>query len=504
IAIVSMGFHEVQSDLTLSSHAYLGYVFSISLKTYQKLPYDIQQILVNTARELTSYERQQTQKKEQQLLEVIRQAGVNIHSLSEQQRLSFAEKTKHIPALFEEIIGADILSKTEELLIDKYISKNTNEMPIIIGVDADLSMDAKVSGLAIKRGASIAIDEINLNGGVLGRKMVLLVRDNKGLPSKGISNIEYFSQHPNLIAVIGGLHSAVVIAELEVIHKLAIPLLASWSSAEKVTDHSYKPNYVFRLSANDKLVGPFIINQVIKNYSKPAILLENSIWGKENLKTMQQSLKDKGLQFVQIETFNRGEEDFSLSLSRIRQSGANAIIMIANPFEGQNIVKSMARQESRLPLFSHWGIIGGDFWKQTRESLKKIDLTFFQTFSFLSKLNDNAQFLGEMYLQRYGLDSVSQISAPAGVAQSYELVHLLAQAIKQAGSINFDSKKTASITRSTVRQAMENIKSYNGVFKMYSPPFSTVNHNALDESDYIMAKFDQTGAIIPIQKSSNN
>ncbi|MBT3197738.1 MAG: TRAP transporter substrate-binding protein, partial [Gammaproteobacteria bacterium] len=59
VAIVSMGFHEVQSDLTLSNHAYLGYVFSISSKVLATLPEDIQDILIETAKELTQWERRE-------------------------------------------------------------------------------------------------------------------------------------------------------------------------------------------------------------------------------------------------------------------------------------------------------------------------------------------------------------------------------------------------------------------------------------------------------------
>lgn len=86
VAIVSMGFHEVQSHLTLSEHAYLGYVFSFSEKRLAKLPQEIQFMLMETAKEVTPWEREETQKQEKKLIETIKSAGVIVQHLSPAQR----------------------------------------------------------------------------------------------------------------------------------------------------------------------------------------------------------------------------------------------------------------------------------------------------------------------------------------------------------------------------------------------------------------------------------
>jgi len=484
IAIVSMGFHEVQSHLTLSKHAYLGYVFSISSLSYKKIPQHLRDIIISSARETTSKERQTTHSKELELLETIAQAGVKIHTLDEQQRQQFAKKTAHIPGLFEGLIGVDLISKTEELLL-----KRSQQAKIIIGLDTDLSMDASISGLAIKRGAQLAIDEINAQGGVLGKKLRLWAKDHKGMPTKSISNIQQFAENPELVAVLGGQHSPVIIGAMEAIQNAAIPFLATWSSAAKVVDNGYQPNYVFRLSANDHLSAPYIIDYVLEKYQRPAILLENSAWGRGNLEIMRRRLEEKGLAFVQIEKFNRGDTDFPLRLSRIANADSDVIILITKPLEGQLLFTEMAQQDAPLPVISHWGIIGGDFWGQSRQALEKVDLSFFQTFSFLSAHNARAQVLANKYIDRYGLSSARQIKAPTGVVHSYDLVHLLALAIKQAESTD----------RNAIRDQLENLKPYKGVVKYYKPAFTAQQHDALNAGNYQMARFAQDGAIIPVK-----
>ncbi|MEJ1420934.1 MAG: DctP family TRAP transporter solute-binding subunit [Candidatus Sedimenticola sp. (ex Thyasira tokunagai)] len=488
VAIVSMGFHEVQSDLTISNHAYLGYVFSISEKVFDKLPGDIQEILISTARELTTWEREETHRREGTLLETIRQAGVRIHTLDTGAHRRFAAKTGYIPALFEEIIGADVLSKTEELMMVKRLAADGTNRPIIIGLDADLSLDAKISGLAIKRGATLAMDEINERGGVLGREFALLALNHRGMPSQGTRNIAKLVANSDVVGIIGGQHSPVIMAEKEMLQTNGIPFLASWSSTAEVVETTHEPNYIFRVSANDRLAGPFMIDYVLSEYKRPAIMLENSVWGRGNLRHMSSSLMEKGASFVQIEKFNRGDKNFSPLLDRINAAGADSIIMIAKPQEGQYIVNTLARQATPLSVISHWGITGGDFWKMNKSALSRVDLSFFQTVSLLDSANKPAMDLGKSYAAHYGIDSSRQIKAPTGVAHAYDIVQLMALAIEQAGTTE----------RAAVRNALENLPPYQGVVKRYDPVFTATEHDALTVEDYRMAKFDEDGAIVPL------
>ncbi|MBF0264729.1 MAG: TRAP transporter substrate-binding protein [Gammaproteobacteria bacterium] len=123
VAIVSMKFYEVQSHMTLSNHAYLGYVLSFSLQSFDKLPENIKQILIDAVNVATPWQRQETQKKEADFITSIKKAGVIVEELTPEQRQRFAEKTRAIADEFKLIIGADILSKTNEIIQSRQ-SKN--------------------------------------------------------------------------------------------------------------------------------------------------------------------------------------------------------------------------------------------------------------------------------------------------------------------------------------------------------------------------------------------
>jgi C4-dicarboxylate-binding protein DctP len=484
IAITSMGFHEVQSDLTLSNHAYLGYVLSISAQVFHDLPQDLRAILITSGREITPWERAETHRREQKLLEQIRAAGVRVHILDESQREAFSRLTAHIPERYETVIGPDILSKTEEILREKYPAEPGQHL--IIGLDADLSMDTWVSGLAIKRGARLAIDEINANGGVLGKSLELLVLDHGGQPSRGLSNIERLARNPSVVATLGGQHSSVLVAELPLLHDQQLPLLAAFSSAPGVVEHRYTPNFVFRASANNRLLAPFLAERLLQRYQRPAILAENSVWGESARQRLSAALAKHGVRFAAIESFNRGEQSLDVRLQRIERTGADVLVVIAKPLEAGILVRDLAQRAKPLPVISHWGIISDDFWQAHHDVLRKLDLEFFQTFLFTDKANPRARDLAQRYMQRYGVATPALIPAPSAVAQAYDLVHLLARAIGQAGS----SERTA------VRAALERLEPFQGVIREYAPAFTAERHEALDASDYHLARFAADGAIV--------
>lgn len=485
IAIVSMGFYEVQSDLTLSEHAFLGYVLSFSEKVFSKLPQNIRMILMDSAKEVTPWERQETQKREKQLLEVIKKAGVHIHRLNEEQRREFAKLTKHIPEKFEETIGANIISKTKELLYEKYGAFLDKKEHILIGIDADLSLGGKVAGLAIKRGVELAVSEINANGGLLGKPIEVIVKDHRVVSSKGVQNIKEFNNNLNLIAIIGGVHSAVIADEIDIIQKSKIPYIIPWAAAAQIVENGYKENYIFRVSANDRLASKFIVDYTMKTYKNPAILVENSIWGRSNIELMSECLAKLGSKAAIEIIYNRGQNSFESEISKIIASGADSIIMVSDSIESTKILQELSKREKLLPVISHWGVITGNFFEQNKMISAKVKLRFFQTFSFNNKLKYKN--LANSYMKKYKKENIQDIKTPAGVAQAYDAVHLLALAIQKTGSLN----------RTKVKIALENLPSFRGIVKNYSPAFSIANHDALDDNDYYMAKFNSDGLIVP-------
>jgi branched-chain amino acid transport system substrate-binding protein len=154
-----------------------------------------------------------------------------------------------------------------------------------VALVAATSGGSALSGEAIKRGLTIAIDEINAKGGVLGgSKIELVIRDEEGNPSKGVTAARDVIEREKAVAVFGGLHSPVGLAMLPVFHELKVPYVGTWAAATNITRNGRAPNFMFRVSANDDIVDHFLAKHVVEKLGKkkPGVILENTPWGASN------------------------------------------------------------------------------------------------------------------------------------------------------------------------------------------------------------------------------
>ncbi|MBF0434413.1 MAG: DctP family TRAP transporter solute-binding subunit [Magnetococcales bacterium] len=489
VAIVGLKIHEVQSHLTLSNHGYLGYVLAISGSVFQNLPGDIRTLLTTTGTELVAFERAETQRREIQFIEQVRKANVNVQTLTDGERQAFTVSAAHLPRHFESVIGPDILAKADDFFRSEP-SRKQNKQEIIVGFDSDLSTLSIRSSLGIKQGAMLAMDEINRSGGVLGRPLQLVCRDNKAMPSRGVQNFQDLAAMPEVVAILGGTFSTIAELEAREAQRIGIPNLVPWAAGADIIDYQQKPNFTFRLSANDHLAGPFLAQAATKQFGKVALLLENSVWGRGNLASMGQYLEGVGNAPVHVSWINRGETNWPPIVDAIRKSGADAIVLVANTMEGAGLVKELISDHGKghkiFPIIAHWGI--SNLWSQMGPLPPMIDLQILQTFSFNgNKTGNKAEQVLHLYQDFFFQGELETIPSPVGTAQAYDLIHLLAKAITRAGTTN----------RSAVRDALETIHDHDGLIKRYAPPFTPDRHDALDQNDYFLARFNAQGELIP-------
>lgn len=487
VAIVGMRFYEVQKHLTLSNHAYLGYAFSASKRVFETLSPDMRDVIQSAARELTVWEREETARREDKFIETIRAAGVEIHTLSPEERQRFSKVLAPIADKFGFEVGYDLLAKTEELRYAKQEQTPGGHSPLLIGLDADLSSNGAQGGGAIYRGVQLAVEDINREGGLLGIPLRMIARDHAASPGIGRQNIEHFAAMPELLAVVGGIHTAVVTEELEDIHRLRIPYLISWSSGHGLTAHAYRPSYTFRVSLTDNDVGPFLLERALKSGGPVAVLLERSAFGRSSETVLKPLIEKLPAGSVEIGWATAGDADIEAKIDELARHGARVLIMIANPAVSGAIVQAMARKEKPLPILAPWGVTAGNFWEQQQAALQHVDLRFVQTV-----LVDDARNRPQLkefvarYRQRFGLGPDDPIPSPIGTLQAYDLTHLLARAVMQAKSTD----------REAIRAALETLRPYSGVMRDYNPAFTKERHDALNGLALHWARFDARGRIV--------
>jgi branched-chain amino acid transport system substrate-binding protein len=178
----------------------------------------------------------------------------------------------------------------------------------------------------------------------------------------------------------------------------------------------------------------------------------------------------------------------SPQLLRLKNGGADAIVMVANAPEGAQVVKSRAKIGWEVPTVSHWGISGGRFSELTGDLSESV--VFVQTYSFFGKQSEAGDRVIGALKAKYGVKGPEDILAPVGTANAYDAMHLVVLAIDKAGAA--DGGK--------IRDALENLGEYRGLIKTYKRPFTSEEHDALTENDYILVTW-RGGKIVPVAAS---
>ena len=365
--------------------------------------------------------------------------------------------------------------------------------PVFIGLDAEFGHKTSTSAQAVQKGMEIAIDEINRAGGVLGgRKLELVVTDNKSMPAFGVDNLKDLAAKKDLVGVFGAKFSPVLMEWVPVAQELGIPIFATWSSANPITDNVYKPSYVFRLSLKDAWAAPAFLRfaKEERKATRIGLLVPNTSWGRSNQSALAKASTSQGVTIVGERWYNWGDKSLVGLYKELAEAGAQAIVLIANEVEGAILIKEVASLPvgERLPIISHWGVTGGELAEMVGDAMQKVDFTVVQTFSFIGAKSPAAKRVLAALKQRYGITSAEAVVSPVGVAHAYDLTHLLARAINKAGSTD----------RSKIRDALERLGPYDGLVRRYDKPFAPDRHDALSADQVFMARFDAEGALIPV------
>lgn len=475
--IHSLPIQNKGNHLLLTNHGYSSNYLFIVNNTFKKLKKEDQDIIIQASKESSKYLHRNLDENNQESIHQLKKSGLEVSKVEKKLKNSLIKKWLPILNNIEDNVGQ---------IITGLKNKANQGHQLLIGLDLSLSGPTYLSGKSITMGVDLAIKEINNNGGINGIPLRFEAKDNSGFPVNGVRNIEYFSKKKNLVAIMGGMHSPVALKELKAIHRKKIPFLIPWAAATKIISNGEKENYVFRFSVRDEYAGKFLVDMALKKYKKISLLLENTPWGISNKKAMLKVLNSRKIVPSTIQLFNWGQQNFSEELKNIKKN-SDVIIFVGNSPEGTNLLHQMSNDNIKIPLISHWGITGGNFYQNNINHINRTNLSFLQTYILTDKTTTKKMLKFKKLLKKYYPRITKSMYAPAGLFHSYDLTMLLSKALKN--SKNFSGKE--------VRQALKNIKHYKGLFKNYSKPFENLQE-ALDIKDFSLARYNSTGEIIKV------
>ena len=206
------------------------------------------------------------------------------------------------------------------------LSGQAGAQTIKIGVNEPLTGAFAASGTYVVNGAKIAADEINAKGGVLGKKIELVIEDNKSNPTEAAAVAEKLINSDKTPVMMGAWGSSLTLAVMPKLMEYETPMVVETSSSGKITT-SGNP-YVFRISPPSAVEAVAFRNIVDKlALKKVDFLVINNDWGRGTAEDFGKMFKEKGITVGLVETMDQGAQDMSAQLAKIKGSDAETVIV---------------------------------------------------------------------------------------------------------------------------------------------------------------------------------
>ena len=200
------------------------------------------------------------------------------------------------------------------------------QAPVKIGVIEPLSGPVAASGNYVRMGAEIARDWINARGGINGRKVELVIEDNKSDPKEAASAAEKLIVRDKVPAIMGAWGSSMTLAAMPKLEEYGVPMVVETSSASSVTKRGNP--WVFRISPPSEMEALGLEQYVDKlGVKKADFLAVNTDWGRGAITAFGDMLKKRGVQVGASEFMEQAATDMNAQLTKIKGTGGDTLFL---------------------------------------------------------------------------------------------------------------------------------------------------------------------------------
>jgi branched-chain amino acid transport system substrate-binding protein len=207
--------------------------------------------------------------------------------------------------------------------------------PIRVGLSGPYTGGSSPMGVSMRDGVRLAAAEINAKGGVLGRKIDLIERDDEAKNERGVQVAQELINKEKVVAALGYINTGVSLASQRFYQEAKIPVINNVATGSIVTKQFLPPehpdNYVFRSSAADVIQSALIVKQAVDvmKFTKLAILADSTNYGQLGREDLEKALTAKNIKPVAVEKFNVKDVDMTAQLLKAKEAGAQAVLTYA-------------------------------------------------------------------------------------------------------------------------------------------------------------------------------
>ncbi len=207
-----------------------------------------------------------------------------------------------------------------------WVSAPVADDTIKIGVNQPLTGAVAASGTYVTQGAQIAAEELNATDGIDGKKIQLVIEDNKSNPKEAVTAAEKLIVKDEVPVMMGAWSSTYTLAVMPKLMEYEVPMVVETSSSSKITVAGNP--WVFRISPTSEMEAVAFAKKMDRfGIKKADFLVVNNDWGRGAADQFSKMLKSKGVEIGVMETMDPAAADLSAQLSNVKSSGGDTLFV---------------------------------------------------------------------------------------------------------------------------------------------------------------------------------
>lgn len=303
--------------------------------------------------------------------------------------------------------------------------------PIRIGVITSITGSQSAFGLAHQRGYSIALDEINAKGGVLGRKIELDYCDDTSKPDQAVQCVSKLVDEDHVPVILGSYSSESTYAIVPVVTQKQVPLIVPTAVAANVTQTGSQ--WVFRICATSNDYAKAMVDFLVHNGAPKtmAIVYENTNFGQSNDKSMEAAAQAGGIEIIDEEAYNAGSPDYKSLLQKVKAKNPDVIYFASYLLDAVTLMHQARQVDLNVKYFTAagTGFSAAEFPTEDKGAGKDAEYTFSVNQWLPDASWPGSKEFDQNFVQRFG-------EHPAYHAmEAYAALYVAVAAIEKAGAL---------------------------------------------------------------------
>jgi branched-chain amino acid transport system substrate-binding protein len=329
---------------------------------------------------------------------------------------------------------------------------------------------ASFLGAPEARTLEMLVEDINAKGGIIGKKIELVVKDTGGSPEKAVSFAKQLIEEDKVFAIIGPSTSGETMA-IKNIAEEGKTILLSCAAAEDIVNPVAK--YVFKVAPKDSYAAMKIFRQMKKmKISKIGVLSSNTGFGKAGKEQLEKLAPENGIQILISEVYDKSATDLTAEVTKLKAKGVQAIVNWSIEPAQSIVIKNARQMGLTAPIFQSHGFANIQYAKAAGIAAEGVIFPASRiVVADLLPDKHPQKSVVMTYKKAYETKYPEEVSTFGGHA--YDALLLLARAIREGG---YDREKA--------RTSIEHIKGFIGTAGIFS--FSLTDHNGLDIESFVM------------------